>query len=331
MRDSVAANLLRAVYRRHQARKHVRDVAPVKVRPAARGEMLCFAATRDEMLRLPDFLQHYRALGVDRFVVVDKGSTDGSAAYLADQHDVDLFSTDASFSETRGGKFWLGGLARGPYAGCWGVLSDADEQLVYDGCERHGLHALARLLEARGLRSMPAMMIDMYPDGPFRQARLAPGQRLTDLCPLFDAIGYREVEPVKGGPPSRRRKYAGGARERLFSSPVQTFELELGKTPFLRWDRAVTLFDAHTVHPFALNFTAPAGALLHFKLMSDFEERAETAIRRVSHANSSRDYRLSLPLARGAPGLSGVWEGSRRYEGSSSLVEAGLMSAIDWP
>lgn len=331
LRHSFAADAARVLHRRWQARRHVRDLTSVRVNPAPRGAILCFAGVRDEIMRLPDFLRHYRALGVDRFVMVDNGSVDGTDAFLAEQPDVDLFATGASFSRASGGAFWLSGLARGPYAGRWGVMADADELLVYDGCEQHGLRDLARLLEARGGRTLPAMMIDMYPDGPLRDASLTPGRPLVDLCPLFDAEGYEAIGRKAGEPPPRIRKFEGGPRRRLFHTAGRRFYVELGKTPFLRWDRAVTLFDSHSVHPFRLNFAAPTGALLHFKLMSDYAERAEMAIRRLSHADGSRAYRASLPALHSAPAMSAVWSGSRRYRDSGTLVEAGLMSAIDWP
>jgi len=46
--------------------------------PVAPGEIRAFARCRDERLRLPAFLRHYRALGVNRFFIVDNGSSDGT-------------------------------------------------------------------------------------------------------------------------------------------------------------------------------------------------------------------------------------------------------------
>ena len=43
---------------------------------------------RNERLRLPAFLNHYRSLGVDEFLVIDNDSSDGSTEYLAAQADV---------------------------------------------------------------------------------------------------------------------------------------------------------------------------------------------------------------------------------------------------
>ena len=50
---------------------------------------------------LDDFLRHYRALGVDRFVVLDNGSTDGSVDLLARQPDVDLYQVPRRFLPLR--------------------------------------------------------------------------------------------------------------------------------------------------------------------------------------------------------------------------------------
>ena len=71
------------------------------------GEIRAFAKCRNERLRLPAFLAHYRALGVDRFFVVDNDSSDGTTEYLAGQPDVRVFRTTNRFSESSAGSLWL--------------------------------------------------------------------------------------------------------------------------------------------------------------------------------------------------------------------------------
>jgi hypothetical protein len=44
---------------------------------ASRDEIRLFARCRNEILRLPAFFQHYRAMGVDRFYIVDNESYGG--------------------------------------------------------------------------------------------------------------------------------------------------------------------------------------------------------------------------------------------------------------
>jgi len=61
-----------------------------------RGAIPCFAVMRDEAVRLPHWLAHHRALGVDRFLIVDNGSTDGTLDMLRAEPDVTVWRTSRS-------------------------------------------------------------------------------------------------------------------------------------------------------------------------------------------------------------------------------------------
>ncbi len=72
--------------------------------PDVSGEIRLLTKCRNESLRLPAFLRHYRQLGVHRFFVADNASTDGTTTeYLTQQPDVHVFRTDQSFRSARGG------------------------------------------------------------------------------------------------------------------------------------------------------------------------------------------------------------------------------------
>ncbi len=74
-----------------------RELVPVadRTRALRRGDVLAIAVMRDEMRRLPHWMDHYRRLGVAQFLLVDNGSRDGTREFLADQADVSLWSTAA--------------------------------------------------------------------------------------------------------------------------------------------------------------------------------------------------------------------------------------------
>src|SRR5689334_2342449 len=82
---------------------HMAYAAPSLVRvdkkpvPAGKNEIRLFVAARNERLRFPYFLKYYRELGVDRFFVIDNGSTDGTVPLLTAEPDVHVFRTDAAF------------------------------------------------------------------------------------------------------------------------------------------------------------------------------------------------------------------------------------------
>ena len=71
------------------------------------GDILAAVTVRNESVRLPFFLTHYRRLGVAHFLFVDNGSDDGSRDYLAAQPDVSLWTTAASYRLSRFGLDWL--------------------------------------------------------------------------------------------------------------------------------------------------------------------------------------------------------------------------------
>ena len=61
--------------------------------PIRRNEIRAFMCIRNEILRLPWILEYHRRIGIDRFFIVDNGSTDGSLDFLLAQDDVHCFYT----------------------------------------------------------------------------------------------------------------------------------------------------------------------------------------------------------------------------------------------
>src|SRR5690606_9889559 len=66
----------------------------------------CVALAHNEKHIFPEFLTHYRSLGVDRFFIVDDHSTDGSRAFLEAQPDVIIFEPIKGSSYSRDKRHW---------------------------------------------------------------------------------------------------------------------------------------------------------------------------------------------------------------------------------
>src|SRR5690606_4966848 len=114
-----------------------RDLRPVALRNDAvrSGGILLFCTLRNERIRLPWFLSYYRDLGISHFFFVDNDSDDGSRDYLAGQPDVSLWTTKASYKNSRFGMDWLTALLRRYGHGHWCLTVDVDEFLIYPFCE----------------------------------------------------------------------------------------------------------------------------------------------------------------------------------------------------
>ena len=178
---------------------------------ARRGEIRAFATCRNERLRLPAFLQHYRDLGVARFFIVDNESSDGTAEYLEAQPDVHLFRTTNRYSEAGMGIDWVNALLARFGTGSWCVTVDIDELLVYPGSEHAALPGFTKYLDENGVEALACMLLDMYPETPLKDSAYSAGDLLA-AAPYFDAGPYRRV-PVSKCPGVLIR---GGMRERVF-------------------------------------------------------------------------------------------------------------------
>lgn len=334
LRHAAAAYRLRLKRRRliWRALQSRHRLAPVADRTAAirPGAILAFATIRNEAERLPHFLRHHRALGVDHFLFVDNGSDDGSADLLAGQADVSLWHTPASYRESRFGMDWLTWLLFRHGHGHWCLTLDADEALIYPDWQDRGLHDLTRWLEARDTPFLAAMMLDLYPEARPSRAILPPGGDPAEVLCWFDASGYRRAFQPRHGNLSIR----GGVRERLFFADRPDLSPHLHKTPLIRWDRRYAyLSSTHVALPRRLNagFVTPGqptGILLHSKFLPSVAARAAAERLRQQHFTHVADYDGYYASLAGDPVL---WcEGSVRLEGWRQLLALGLMVRGDW-
>ena len=295
------------------------ELEPVGGRAIAPGpaEILLFTVIRDEAWRLPWFLDAYRRLGVDRFLVVDNGSTDGGTDYLLAQPDVHLFPTFASYAAAMSGMRWINALVDRFGAGHWCLYVDVDELLVFPGVEDHGLRPLLDYMDRRGHEALRAFMLDMHASVPHHRPEARPGDDPLRLLPYFDAT-YHEFGAVEC--PYRRM---GGGIRRLAGT---TFDMT--KTPIIRGGRSIRfLSSSHQTTPCAV--TDVTGALLHFKLagaparwtVETIGDRRPGCVRR--HLAESRPARAGGG-DHGRTGPSAV-----RYESSRQLLDLGLIECPD--
>ena len=320
---------------------------------AVAGEILAFATCRDERLRLPAFLSHYRSLGVDRFFIVDNDSSDGTTEYLAEQLDVQLFGTANRYSEARSGAAWLDALLGEFGVGRWCVTVDIDELLVYPGSEHASLRTLTRYLDQHGYEALACILLDLYPSGPLKECRYETGDDLFAAAPYFDAGPYDRSPSdfcpgvlIRGG--MRERIFYPEFRARGFGSKIYDAMLDglayrapllretswlrarrrrnppcLTKVPLIRWDKKSSRVNNHWVSP---KIVAPeTGALLHFKFLHDFHNRAIQEVARSEHFDGATEYQRYADRLRENPDLTLSYEGSMRFEGTTQLVRLGLM------
>lgn len=297
-----------------------------------KGQILSAMVVRNEAVRLPHFLSHHRRLGVQHFLIVDNGSTDGTADYLRDQPDVSLWSTHASYKKSRFGLDWLNWLLMRHGHGHWCLVLDADELLIYPHWETRPLPALTRWLEGQGADAMPAMMLDLYPEGRLSAQEYRAGDDPLAVLPWFDSGNYL----VQVQPKLRNLWIQGGPRARSFFSDDPRRGPTLNKIPLVKWHwRYAWLNSTHSALPARLNHVydetggeRTSGVLLHTKFLNTIVEKsAEEKDRREHFADPARfgayyDALIADPVLHCAA--------SRRYTGWRQLEAMGLMSRGGW-
>src|SRR5215469_18143667 len=150
------------------------------------SEIRLFMTARNEILRLPHTIEHYRKIGVARFFVIDNGSTDGSKEFLLSQPDCHVFVTQNSFAEALCGVEWQNALLDEYGTGRWCLAVDADEWFIYPGYESIPLAGLAAYLDRSGAQGMFSFLLDMYGPGRITDAVAAANTPLLDACRYFD-------------------------------------------------------------------------------------------------------------------------------------------------
>jgi hypothetical protein len=271
---------------------------------------------------LPYFLEYYRHLGVRRFFVLDNESTDGSTDFLLAQPDVHVFFSPHSYAKNDLGLEWIHSLLAEYGCGHWVVVADADELLVYPGCETLSLPELVGEFEQRGYNALLTFLLDMYAKGPIRKAHYVRGTRFLETCPYFDSDSY--TYHLHGE--STRVPAIGGVRHRLFWKPNKRKSEPpyLPKVPLLKWSKDLKfLVSTHRIENVRLAPTT--GALLHFKLFSDFVRRSIIEVQRQEHWQNAQQYRAYSECLSVDPDLDPIYEGSVRFNESRQLVEMGLL------
>jgi len=195
--------------------RNVAELLDLKEVPSIdQGRVNAIVICYNEAVRLPYFLKFYQSHGVERFIVVDNGSTDASGEILDAHPSVTRLYSTRSFAEHK--TIWREALADTFIAGRWVLFPDVDELLIYPGWPDRDLHWLIDYLEASGYDALFAPMVDMYPSESLSELRYEPGTSFIDACPYFDTGNYRLVPTSPKNWRTPRYRIYGGARERLF-------------------------------------------------------------------------------------------------------------------
>ena len=287
------------------------------------SDIICCTVVRNESLRLPYFLSYYREKGINKFFIVDNGSTDNTQSYLIQQPDVYLWNSTRSFNQSNFGSAWFEILLRNYGLDVWCLIVDADELLYYPNCETKSIPQLCQELDRKYKKAFNTVLLDMYSDKAIRETYYTPGQSFLEVCPYFDRKFYH-TKYEQSGLYKNQTVYFGGVRERVFGKEGSYY---LSKVPLIKYslDR-VLAGGQHFTNCAQAEIALESGCLLHFKYFSSFVNYVETEVTRKEHYGSGMQY---AEYAKGITENQSLTLYDRNYsvklQNSQQLVELGIM------
>ncbi len=285
---------------------------------ARSGEMTLCALARNEMYFLPAFLDHYRALGIGRFVILDDQSDDGTREFLAAQADVLLLASDRRYGDTftastgplagrarRMVHVWKTLMMQKFCLGHWALCVDADEFILLPPGWR--FPDLVAKLPTGAAPAITGVMLDAYPaqvsdlktDAPFDPMAewYVDGQRHAVYRPavhefrmLHSGVRARLMHRMGLIRGSRLQRLKRLLRDRSWYPRAN----EITKIVLMNWEAEAAFLSSHsTTQAVNPNLLLP---ILHFKFTPDLYRRTRVALAEGQYYNGSAEYRLMAEL-----------------------------------
>jgi hypothetical protein len=209
--------------------------------------------------------------------------------------------------------------------GCWCLVLDTDEMIVYPDFEIVSLRELCNFLDRESFDALDCVLLDMYPDRPLTEIKYTQGTDPLQIASWFDKASYIEL----GAGPSDWHdsnilhqgplRVYGGVRERVFD--VQAC---LSKVPLVKFRNSIALsLGAHLIQ--GARVADLRGALLHFKFLDDFAAKVQREIAREQYWNGAQEYKGYGAVLSRDPNLNFMSPMSEKFVSSSQLVTLGVM------
>lgn len=118
---------------------------------------------RDEELLLPYFIDYYKNIGIDQFILIENNSTDRSVEYIKSRKDCNiiLFSTQSSYKENLFGTKWVNYILDMYCKNKWCIVVDIDELIKIE--YENNLINFVNKLEKYNYNLVYCLLLDMYP------------------------------------------------------------------------------------------------------------------------------------------------------------------------
>ncbi len=293
------------------------EIRVLSDKPIRQNEIIAICVVKNDIVKIKQFICHHRTIGVDKFVILDNMSTDGSVDWLKEQDDVVLLQTSIPYSTNRR-EGWINRIIAHYGDNRWYLVADSDELLVYNGCEQHNLHEVVNHFKNQKIYRIRALMVDMY-----AQSEYYVNGSIEDCfkqCVFMDSNSYYYSER------NHLKLICGGPRERVFhQSPWLT------KYPLFYFRSKDIECKSHFFFPLKDNLKSKCNLVLkHYKFQPGELEKIKNIVESGNYYNGSTQYKNYLRVLEESDRIDFICDNTVEYSSSDSLNLIGIYDPIDW-
>ena len=275
-------------------------------------------AVKNDLTRIREFMKHYRKLGVEKFIMIDNGSCDGTEEFLAEQDDVLLYKTEEKYN-SRKKTAWVNLAIAINGIEQWYLIVDSDEFFAYPEMEKISITDYAKALKDKGMLQVKTFMLDMYPEGRLCDESKDPENFMQDYC-YFDADNdeYYWLSKVSG-------EAGGGSHERVFG--FKDFMRTKITMIYYKSGRFVT--GSHHMFPLETDIQAPIGGVVkHYKFLPDEGAKIDKIIAEGNYAHGSYAYKQYKNVLKRDGGVSAFYDGSVKWDDKDAFDSLGFVQDL---
>ncbi len=286
------------------------------------AKVILICLVKDDLKRIKKLIEHYTKIGIEKFAIIDNGSSDGTYEFLKKQNQVDLFQIKEEYSTIRR-QSWINRIISYYGYNKWYLIVDSDELLVYNEMEKNNINHLIQHYELEKIVRCRALMIDMYPQKFLMEKNVE--SDYTDIFKYFDTDTYTYID----------NKYfeciTGGMRGRVFKKENDIFKVALVKYPLIYFQVGDIQYNSHYSFPFYKNFGQPLNlGILHYKFLPEDLNRIYEIIEKSNFADGSKEYKRYIEIYEKDKDMNLMYEGTKIYKSSNSIYEIKQLKKVKW-
>ena len=280
------------------------------------NDIILICVEKDDLIKLKNFIKHHRNIGINKFIILDNNSTDGSFEWLLKQKDVILLQTKTKYSSVNRDA-WINRIIAHYGDNRWYIVLDSDELLVYNDCENKKIPDVINYCKENNIVRARTLMLEMYAKDEYYVSDNL--NKYLDELVCFDNTYYLNKK-------ENFIHISGGPRERVFN--VSTC---LTKYPLFYFRKKDIYCNSHYLYPYKDNFKSNCFLIVkHYKFLPNEIEKYKKIVKDKNYYNESIAYKKILKVINRTKKINFINEDSCKYNNSNSLDIINIYQKINW-